>query len=67
MQFQLINGNVSLLLFKGNNILFLQSLLEDTFTSCQNFIKGEKYLSLSYMIYQRVLLIRRGMICIGEF
>ena len=50
MQFQLIDGNVSLLLFKGNNILFLQSLLEDTFTSCQNFIKGEKYLSLSYMI-----------------
>ena len=50
MQFQLIDGDVSLLLFKGNNILFLQSLLEDTFTSCQNFIKGKKYLSLSYMI-----------------
>ena len=50
MQFQLIDGNVSLLLFKGNNILFLQSLLEDTFTSCQNFIKCKKYLSLSYMI-----------------
>ena len=50
LQFQVMNQDVSILLFKGNNILFLQSLLEGTFTACQNLRRGQKFSSFSSMI-----------------
>ena len=52
LQYQLINENLSIVLFQGKNILFLQIVFEETFSICQNLIKSKKYEVLKEVIFR---------------
>ena len=52
MAFQLANENISKLLFKKENIIFIQSMFEDIFHTCEFLFNEESYNKLNSIFYR---------------
>ena len=52
MGFQLINEDINLLLYQGNNILFLQELFEEIYSVCNDLLNDKKYEDFYDLIYR---------------
>ena len=52
MGYQLVNESLGILLYKDNNISFLEYCFEEIYLTCENFLKQKEYKKLQEMFYR---------------